>query len=615
MPEFDVATRVLATASHQLRSPFTAILGSLELLAQSKQDDEQRGWTQHALEAGRQLLFQLNTLIDFARLESGQLWLVSHSLEIQTVVESVVGIVASRAHAKQIAVATVIDPGIPFGLLGDPRRLGQLLLILLEQALETTTEGGIILRVALRAVNATEASLGFDVEDSGAALPEASSDGLFDPLVHSELFANRGLQRAFARALARLMGGDLAWRQSSLGGNCFSASLRLARADPETSSLTQTLIPLQHCRLLLVESHPIRAMTFAEENRMWGVDTRIVAEGREWRAALLDGWQPDLVLVHLASKGAQFVLADVNGIRTIGVVPLGEQAHPEWLPPGRTVEWISAPMRREALLSCLRGAPVPKEEVPREATSAENALRVLLAEDSEANRVVLSARLRRLGCHVEGVVGGSEAIRRMSQRDYDLVLLDLQMPDLDGIETAQRIRRLGGKAASTPMIAVTASSDPADRERCRAVGMLDCLEKPMDQQALDQMLRRVVALRSTVASPNVAAIEVLDRKVYLQLRDDLGPAFADVLERAQQEITRRMSDLSRHLECGAFAAARREAHAMKSVVATFGGRACARLAEHMESSLQNTPIESGASLDALQRSVTALLMALSVERS
>lgn len=572
--------RFTSAFTHAFRSRLNAVLGSLELLCQTQLDANQGRFVDTAVDEGRALLQLVNDTLDLARLDAGELRLTTAPIDPVAIAEGALGTVAARLHARGVAVASIIDPQTPVALRGDGFRLRQVLVNLLDNAGKATERGSVVLSVRPAPGDTRGERLWFEVRDSGRGVPESMRDNLFAPILPQAApgdlrMSSLGIGLALCRRLVERMGGSIRYSPRRGGGSVFSFDLRLQR-DSEFERLCDLVGEARGRRVLLVDGNAARRASFGEQLQSWGLGVRVVPDGGAGADLLQRGGEFDLLLVHQDAPMAAAVLREAARARSAAVlVPIGMQPRLDLAPGADALLWLSSPMRRRTIIDATLGKVVPsieRPEVSLEPAAGERA-RVLILEDSDANQMVMLARLQRLGCQCDAVSMGSDAVRLVSQRRYGLVLADLSLPDMSGLEVAAAIRQIGGDAGRVPIVAVTGDTHPRDRERCLAAGMNDYLSKPVDQQDLVRVIERFVP-RSPEAGP------VWQPQAIERMTVDLGPELAiDVLAAFERELGQRLARMGPELPLEKVG---REAHAMKSAAATFGADRLSEAARELE---------------------------------
>lgn len=571
--------RFMAALTHAFRSRLNAVLGSLELVSQSELVAEPARFVATAVDEGRALLQLVNDALDLARIDAGELRLEDAPLDPAAIAEGALGTVAARLHERGIAVAGTIDPQTPVALRGDAARLRQVLGNLLDNARKATDSGSVLLSVRPLPGDTSGERLLFEVSDTGRGVAEPLREHLFEPFVPAGgradwRMTSLGLGLALCRRLVELMGGRIDYVARRGGGSTFRFDVQLRR-DAEFERLIDVLAEARGRRVLLVDGNPVRRASFGEQMQSWGLKVRVVADGAAATDLLSGPNAFDFLLVHQDANGAAAVLA-AAAVRTGVLVPTGMAPQLALSAAPEELLWLSAPMRRRTFIDALMGRPVPSVDIPEIplARAAEERARVLVVEDSDANRLVMGARLERMGITVDAVATGSEAVRLVSQRRYGLVLSDLSLPDMSGLEVAAAIRQIGGDAGRVPIVAVTGGTHPRDRERCLAAGMNDYLTKPLEQRELARVIERFLPrARATEPAWDPGEIERMAVDFGLERAIDLLGAF-------ERELAQRLDKVR---STPALLPMGREAHALKSAALAFGAARLGELARLLES--------------------------------
>lgn len=577
--------RFATVFTHTFRSRLNAVLGSLELVSQTNLDSNQTRFIDTAVDSGRALLQLVNDTLDLVRMDADELRLTDAPLDLVAIVEGALGTVAARLHARGVALACIIDPAIPITLSGDGFRLRQVLANLLDNACKATSSGSVVLSVRLAPGDRDGTHLLFEVKDTGPGLPESVRANLFAPVLPSETstsfrMSGLGVGLALCRRLVERMGGQITYAPRRGGGSQFAFDVKLQHFTSSQRTL-DLVAAARDLRVLLVDPDAARRAAFGEQMQSLGMRVRLVADGHSAAEVIAQTNEFDLLLVHQDATAAEIVLRKAKQARFAAVlVPIGKQPRVELAPTPDAVLWLSSPMRLRTIIDAALGKSVPSIETPDLVDDVHDGARarVLVLEDSDANQMVMLARLQRLGCSCDTVSMGSDAVRLVSQRHYGLVLADLSLPDMSGLEVAAAIRQLGGDAARVPIVAVTGDTHPRDRERCLAAGMNDYLSKPVDQLELARVIDRYLP-RSVPAQP------VWDAEVIEQMAETLGRDMSlKVLAAYEQELGQRVTRLRTEMPLERLG---REGHAMKSTAETFGAMRLAELARDLEQHSRN----------------------------
>ncbi len=550
----------LAAMSHEIRTPMNGVLGMAELLKGTGLDERQQRFADTLQRSGESLLEIINDILDFSKIEAGKLVLESNEFDLRELVEDIAELMATRAHEKDLDLLTMLPPDMPEQMEGDANRLRQVLVNLIGNALKFTERGEVVLRIDIQETGDNACRLDFSVRDTGIGIESDALERIFDAFSQADSSTTRryggtGLGLAISRQLVGLMGGRMRVDSTPGKGSVFSFSLSLPYRRQAAPRRNWRLDDLKGVRVLIVDDNATNREILHNQVIAWGMRNGSAVGGEEalsrLRAASMERDPYEVAIVDWHMPGmdgielARAIREDdaLSGIRLLMLSSGGDESR---LARQSHIDcYLTKPVRQRQLYECLRRVLIG-ESVNGQAVTIERArlvdmhceARILLAEDNPVNQEVALSMLEPLGCRLEVAMNGREAVDRLATADFDLVLMDCHMPEMDGFSATREIRRREQGGPAIPIIALTANVQKGIEAECHSAGMNDYLSKPFRQHQLLEMLKRWIPERVGADPEAVENEKRVDDDVDMPISDDASlsaPADDEVLDASALE--------------------------------------------------------------------------------